>query len=73
MVGSSGTMVRAGLTVRRAGHVVVSLPSLEALIPLVDQPRRNAQAKVSKQRKVPNQYLGNPRRKVQRNEKEIVF
>jgi hypothetical protein len=55
------------------GHVVESLPSLEALIPLVDQPRRNAQAKVSKQKKVPNQYLGNPRRKVQRNEKEIVF
>jgi hypothetical protein len=73
MVGSSGTMVRAGLTVRRADPVVVSLPSLEALIPLVDQPRRNAQAKVSKQRKVPNQYLGNPRRKVQKNEKEIVF
>jgi hypothetical protein len=50
------------------GHVVVSLPSLEAHIPLVDQPWHNALARVSKQKKVLNQYLGEPRKK-ERNEK----
>jgi hypothetical protein len=55
--------------------VVVSLPSLEVLIPLADQPKHNVQVKVSKLKRVPNQYLGNPRRKERNNgkEKENVF
>jgi hypothetical protein len=55
------------------GHVVVSLPRLAALIPLADQPKLNVQAKACVLRNPQNQYLGNPRRKVKRNEKEKVF
>jgi hypothetical protein len=55
------------------GHVVVSLPRLAALIPLADQPRLNAQAKAFAPRNPQNLYLGNPRRKEKRNEKEKVF
>jgi hypothetical protein len=52
------------------GHVVVSLPRLAALIPLADQPKLNAQLKAWQLRNPQNQYLGSPRRKVKRNEKE---
>jgi hypothetical protein len=73
MVGSSGTMVRAGLIVRQVGHVVVNLPRLVVLIPLADQPKLNVQAKAYPLKNPQNLYLGNPRRKEKRNEKEKVF
>jgi hypothetical protein len=52
------------------GHVVESLPSLAALIPLADQPRPNALAKVSRLKKVLNQYHGNLKVKEKNNGKE---
>jgi hypothetical protein len=53
--------------------VVASLPRLAALIPLVDQPKLNVQAKAYLPRNPQNLYLGNPRRKEKRNEKEKIF
>jgi len=50
--------------------VVESLPSLEVLIPLVGQPRLNVQVKASKPKRVLNPYLGNPRKRIRKNEKE---
>jgi hypothetical protein len=53
--------------------VVVSLPRLAALIPLADQPKLNVQVKEFAPRNPQNLYLGNPRRKERRNEKEKIF
>jgi hypothetical protein len=53
--------------------VVASLPRLAALIPLADQLWLNAQAKALNLKNPQNLYLGNPRRKEKRNEKEKVF
>jgi hypothetical protein len=67
MVGSSGTMVRAGLIVRLVAPVVGNLPALEALIPLADQPKHNVPPRVSKLRKALSQYGGGLPRKERSN------
>lgn len=67
MVGSSGTMVRAGLIARLVDPVVGNLPALEALIPLADQPKHNVPPRVSELRKALSQCGGGLPRKERSN------
>jgi hypothetical protein len=67
MVGSSGTMVRAGLIARLVDPVVGNLPALAALIPLADQPKHNVPPRVSRLRKVLSLYGGGLLKKERNN------